>query len=186
MNQKKMRSIAVALIVGAAAGCSSTPISAPASAPSGGGAVAFAFSPGAGDQTAEALVLEMISSAKHSIHLAAYSFTSKPIAEALRDASRRGVTVMVVLDKSNKTAKYSGATFLKNAGIPVRIDSKYAIMHDKFMVIDGATVETGSFNYTSAAAEKNAENAIVIRGSAGVAEGYDAEWKRLWDESEEF
>ena len=37
---------------------------------------------------------------------------------------------------------------MRDAGIPIRINSYYAIMHDKYMVIDGKTVETGSFNYT--------------------------------------
>jgi phosphatidylserine/phosphatidylglycerophosphate/cardiolipin synthase-like enzyme len=57
-------------------------------------------------------------------------------------------------------------------------------MHNKFLVIDGQTVETGSFNYTKAAAGKNAENAIVIRGVPSVVQAYAAEWTRLWDESE--
>lgn len=49
-----------------------------------------------------------------------------------------------VLDKSQLSERYSGATFLANAGVPVRIDSRCAIMHNKFLVIDGQTVETGA------------------------------------------
>jgi phosphatidylserine/phosphatidylglycerophosphate/cardiolipin synthase-like enzyme len=138
------------------------------------------FSPGG----AEALVLREIAAARQSIDMAAYSFTSPTIAKALVDAQKRGVQVRAVLDKSQLSERYSGATFLANAGVPVRIDSRYAIMHNKFLVIDGQTVETGSFNYTKAAAEKNAENAIVIRGEPSVAKSYATEWKRLWDESE--
>lgn len=41
--------------------------------------------------------------------------------------------------------------YLARQGVPVRIDSRYAIMHNKFMVIDGVTVQTGSFNYTRSA-----------------------------------
>ncbi len=41
----------------------------------------------------------------------AYSFTSAPIAKALLDAHKRGVSVQVILDKSQKTQKYSSATF---------------------------------------------------------------------------
>lgn len=148
------------------------------------GDVAVAFSPGEGTQTAEQLVLTAIGSAKKSIHLAAYSFTSKSIAAALVDASRRGVAVRALLDESNRTGKYSGATFLINAGIPVRISTRYAIMHHKFMVIDGSTVQTGSFNYTNAAAKSNAENVILMRGVAGVARDYEVEWNRLWEEAE--
>ena len=57
--------------------------------------------------------------------------TYKEIAKALVDASKRGVKVMAVLDKSNETGKYSAATFLVNANIPTLIDDKHAIAHNK-------------------------------------------------------
>lgn len=146
--------------------------------------VVVGFSPGIPPQrTAEAVVLDAIASAKHSIHLVGYSFTSKPIAGALVKAKRAGVDVEAVLDRSNLRGKYSGAQFLANEGIPVRIDARYAIMHNKFLVIDGTAVETGSFNYTKAAAEKNAENALWLTGVPELARQYEAEWQRLWAES---
>jgi phosphatidylserine/phosphatidylglycerophosphate/cardiolipin synthase-like enzyme len=54
--------------------------------------------------------------------------------------------VLAVLDTSNQTEKYSAATFLVNAGIQTLIDDQHAIAHNKVMVIDSATVITGSFN----------------------------------------
>ena len=69
----------------------------------------------------------------------------------------------VILDKSQWTQKYSEADFLVNSGIPTRIDTVHAIAHNKVMVIDGETVITGSFNFTKAAEENNAENLLVIR-----------------------
>lgn len=83
-------------------------------------------------------------------------------AEALLKANKRGIDVTVVLDKSQKTEKYSSADFLHSVGIPVWIDAKHAIAHNKIMVIDGATVITGSFNFTKSAQERNAENVVVI------------------------
>lgn len=130
--------------------------------------------------------MQTINAARQSIIVAAYSFTSKPIAKALVDAHKRGVRVQVVLDKSQRTERYSSATFLSNMGIPVRIDSRYAIMHNKFMVIDGKTVETGSFNYTSSAARRNAENVIVLRDNPRAAQVYAQQWQRLWDESQPY
>jgi phosphatidylserine/phosphatidylglycerophosphate/cardiolipin synthase-like enzyme len=144
-----------------------------------GSAVANGFSPG----NAEPLVIQAIDQAQHSIDMAAYSFTSRPIAAALIGAKARGVAIRVVVDKSQGHERYSKATFLMNAGIPVRIDDRYAIMHNKFMVIDGSTVETGSFNFTAAAAVRNAENVLVLRGMPQLAASYAAEWRRLWDES---
>lgn len=141
-----------------------------------------AFSP-YGD--AEEAVIKSIKEAKKTIRLAAYSFTSKNIARALIEAHKNGVDIMVVLDKSNATEKYSAATFLDNFKIPTRINYQYPIMHNKFIIIDGSTVETGSFNY-SKNATKNAENILIIKDSPITAQKYLAEWQRLWSESEDY
>jgi phosphatidylserine/phosphatidylglycerophosphate/cardiolipin synthase-like enzyme len=63
------------------------------------------------------------------------------------------------------------------------VDYRYAIMRDKFIVVDGETVELGSFNFTQAAEKSNAENLQVLRDPA-VAQRYGKEWDRLWAESE--
>src|ERR1039458_777445 len=106
--------------------------------------IQVAFSP---DRGATELVVRTIESAKKTVRVAAYSFTSKPIAQALLADAKRGVDVKVVVDKSQSAARYTAATILTNQGIPVRVDYRYAIMHDKFIVVDGETVEEGSFNY---------------------------------------
>jgi phosphatidylserine/phosphatidylglycerophosphate/cardiolipin synthase-like enzyme len=82
------------------------------------------FSPKGG--CTEAVVKEL-SAAKTSVLVQAYSFTSAPVAKALLAAHKRGVKVEVVLDKSQRTEKYSEADFLVNVGIPVRIDDRHAI-----------------------------------------------------------
>ena len=144
--------------------------------------IEVAFSPHMG---ATELVVKAISEAKKSIRVAAYSFTSKPIAQALLDAHKRGIDVKAVVDRSQARAKYTSANFLANVGIPTRIDYEYAIMHNKFMVIDDINIELGSFNYTTAAEHKNAENVMVIRNDPAVANQYNGEWEKLWNESEE-
>ena len=117
-----------------------------------------------------------LEAAKSAVLVQAYSFTSAPIAKALVDAHKRGVDVQVILDKSQRTAKYSSATFLRNMGIPTFIDDKHAIAHNKVMVIDGHIVITGSFNFTKAAEESNAENLLVI-DDADLAQKYAANWR---------
>lgn len=118
------------------------------------------FSPRGGAQDA---LVATIGQAKDSIFVQAYSFTSAPIAKALVDAAKRGVKIEAILDKSQRSERYTGATFLRNEGIPVYIDDKHAIAHNKVMIIDGSIVVTGSFNFTKAAEEKNAENLLIIR-----------------------
>ena len=91
---------------------------------------------------------------------------------------------MGLINRSQRKETYTGTTYLANEGIPVRIDSNYAIMHNKFIVVDDVSVETGSFNYTRAAAEKNAENVVYLKDVPVIADKYKTEWQRLWDESE--
>lgn len=130
------------------------------------------FSPHGGCTEA---VVDALGRAKSTILVQAYSFTSAPIAKALVDAHRRGVKVEVVLDKSQRTERYSSATFLFNNGIPTFIDAGHAIAHNKVMVIDGQTVITGSFNFTKAAEENNAENLLVI-AEVEMAAKYAQNW----------
>lgn len=139
-----------------------------------------AFSPG----QAMPLMLDTIGAAKTSIAVAVYSFTSKPIAEALLQAHRRGVKVALVVDAGDAGKTYSAARFLGNQGVPVRTNGRYAIHHHKFLVVDGTTVQTGSFNYTASAAARNAENVLVISNAPGLAATYTTEWKRLWEEGD--
>src|SRR4029453_2611900 len=113
-----------------------------------------------------------LASAQKHVLVQAYAFTSAPIAKALLDAHKRGVDVQVLLDKSNVTAQYSSTTFLTNAAIPVSIDSQHAIAHNKIMIIDDATVITGSFNFTKAAEHANAENLLLLKDSPGLAQRY--------------
>ena len=104
----------------------------------------------------------------------AYSFTSAPIAKVLLDAHKRGVHITAVLDKSNQTDKYSAATFLANVGVPVLIDAAHSIAHNKVIVIDDSTVLTGSFNFSKAAEEKNAENLLVLKQAPDLVNAYVA------------
>ena len=121
------------------------------------------FTPG---ENCTRLITEAINQAKQSVYVQAYSFTSAPIAKALVDAKKRGVDVLVVLDKSQiKNNHYSAAKFLENQSIPLWIDSKPTIAHNKVIIIDSKTVITGSFNFTKAAQEKNAENVLLINSS---------------------
>lgn len=133
------------------------------------------FTPG-GNCTQE--IVNAINHAERTILVQAYSFTSAPIAKALVNAKERGVNVKVILDKSQfKSEKYSSSKFLANQNIPVWIDNRVAIAHNKVMVIDDREVLTGSFNFTKAAQYKNAENLLIIQ-SPELAKLYSQNWQR--------
>jgi phosphatidylserine/phosphatidylglycerophosphate/cardiolipin synthase-like enzyme len=140
------------------------------------------FSPKGG--CTEVVVAEL-EGARSRVLVQAYSFTSAPIAKALVEAHRRGVDVRVILDDSQRREKYTEADFVAHAGIPTFIDAKHAIAHNKVIVIDGETVVTGSFNFTKAAEEKNAENLLVICDKA-LAKKYEDNWQRHRAHSEPY
>lgn len=116
----------------------------------------------------------------------AYCFTSAPIARALVDAHKRGVKVTVVLDRSQRGERYTSATFVANAGIPTYIDAKHASAHNKIMIVDRTTLVTGSFNFTRAAEEKNAENLLVMRGDDVLVKKYLANFEEHLGHSERY
>ena len=132
---------------------------------------------------ATSAIRQALNNAKSTVLVQAYSFTSAPIAEALVKAQKRGVKVQVILDRSQKTYKYSSADFLVNSGILTSIDAAHVIAHNKIMVIDNEVAITGSFNFTKAAEEKNAENLLVIHNRE-LAARYTDNWHRHEGHSE--
>ena len=127
-------------------------------------------------------MLDVIASARHTIRLGGYLFTSRPIVHALIGARRRGVDVRIVLDdRGNRdAASRSAIRRVVGAGIPTRVISAYPIHHDKYIIVDGRSVETGSFNYTHAAAHANSENVLVVWNNPQVAAQYLAHWESRW------
>jgi phosphatidylserine/phosphatidylglycerophosphate/cardiolipin synthase-like enzyme len=85
------------------------------------------------------------------------------------------VHVHVILDASQRTEKYSEADFLQNSEIPTLIDAQHAIAQNKIIIIDDYLTLTGSFNFTKAAEEKNAENLLVI-SDPSLAKRYLDNW----------
>jgi len=130
------------------------------------------FSPNGG--CTKAIVYEIMK-AKTVILVQAYSFTSKEIANALAQAKNTGIDVEIILDKSNESLKYSAADFAAHMGIPTYIDPAHNIAHNKVMIIDNETVITGSFNFSKAAEEHNAENLLIFK-SREIAKKYINNW----------
>lgn len=128
-------------------------------------------------------IIRRLDTAKTEVLVQAFSFTSAPIKNALLAAKRRGVKVAVILDKGEQVRQgFRTARFLASHAIPVYIDDKHGSAHNKVMVIDAAVVITGSFNYTYAADDRNAENLLIIR-SEGLARAYINNWSRHKDHS---
>jgi phosphatidylserine/phosphatidylglycerophosphate/cardiolipin synthase-like enzyme len=149
----------------------------------GAGDIACYFSPRGGCTDA---VVNEIRQTRQQILVQAYSFTSQPIAAALVEAHNRGVQVVIVLDKSQKSEQYSSADFVAHAGIPTLIDSAHQIAHNKIMLIDGQTIITGSFNFTSNAEQNNAENLLIIRGRPDLYQAYENNFRQHYGHSQQY
>ncbi|WP_175651975.1 phospholipase D family nuclease [Pseudomonas sp. Marseille-P9899] len=147
--------------------------------------VEVGFSP---EGSARKLVLETIGSAKHSIQMLAYAFQATDITQALVDAKNRGVVVRIVVDKKRNLGKTSkvAMNFVTSNGIELRTNDQFHLHHDKTIIVDGHTVETGSFNYAASAEVSNSENVVVIRGMPEVARKYSAHWQSRWDLGERY
>jgi phosphatidylserine/phosphatidylglycerophosphate/cardiolipin synthase-like enzyme len=128
------------------------------------------FSPHGGCTQA---IVEEVGKAQKTVLVQAYSFTSGPIANALVAAKKRGVDVEAILDKTDHGP---AVETIVDAGIPTYMDTKHAIAHNKVIVIDGQTVLTGSFNFTAAAENRNAENVLVVHDPP-IAAKYAANWQ---------
>ena len=131
--------------------------------------VAVHFSPKGG--CTEAIVRE-VQRARRSVQVLAYTFASRPIAQALVDAKLLGVNVELVFDPATEDDPNSDLAFFIEQGLTPLIDENHALAHSKVIVVDDRTVVTGSFNFTHQAEMENAENVVVIQGHGEVAAAY--------------
>lgn len=158
-------------------------ISAPAAPLPATGTIEPIFTPG-GD--AEGVILRALAEAKQSVLVQAYLLTSRSVAYGLIEAKRRGVNVQVLADRDMvEKGKHSLIPQLVANRIPVWLEVRYAIAHNKIIIIDAenaagasAAVITGSFNFTHSAQTRNAENLLVLRGNAALVRAYQDNWQR--------
>lgn len=134
----------------------------------GGQVATVCFTPG---NDCAGLIVREMDAAKTYIAVQAYSFTNARIARAMVTAKRRGVDVVLLIDRGQVKQYGASTTYVSRGGVRVFLDADHTSAHNKVIIIDGQRVITGSFNFTEAAQEQNAENLVVIEG-ADVASQY--------------
>ncbi len=144
------------------------------------GEIEVAFAPR--DDT-ERVLIELIRSARKSLKVQAYVFTSRNIADAMVVAHRRGVKVEVLADaKMNRREKGNAIPRLLDAGVPVAFETQYNAAHNKVLIVDAegprCAVLTGSYNFTWSAENRNAENLLIVRDHCALARAYRDNWLR--------
>lgn len=120
----------------------------------------------------------LVKNAKETVDMAAFDLNLPLLVESLGEAKSR-TKVRVLVDARQAKGKYSGVKKLRDLGIEVRIGHQKGLMHDKFIIVDGKTLETGSFNYTRHAANANRENMIILTDEA-VLKRYSEEFEHIW------
>lgn len=135
-----------------------------------------------------AIIVAAVDGAAQSLDLKMYNFTDPVLADAFLRAFGRGVAVRIYLDRANASQRTSQARRLVASGLTVddhvRISNCSSIAHDKLLIVDGATVYGGSFNYTTNAEKNNREN-ISKTDSAAVAAQYAENFEQDWGEVNE-
>lgn len=141
------------------------------------------FTPG-GD--AEGAIMRALGEARRSVRVQAFLLTSRSVAYGLIEAKRRGVDVQVLADRDMvvKGERSLIPQIVANR-IPVWLEVRYAIAHNKIIIVDGeepesasAALITGSFNFTHSAQVRNAENLLILRGNPALLRSYLDNWQR--------
>jgi phosphatidylserine/phosphatidylglycerophosphate/cardiolipin synthase-like enzyme len=130
-------------------------------------------------------LVTFIDTAQRSVDVAIYDFDLQNVAQAMARANARGAKVRMVTDSDtleNSNAAVKGAfKTVTQAGIPIVDDKRRAIMHHKFVVVDGQVVLTGSWNFTTGDTYRLNNNAVIIHSPA-VAQNFSAEFERMFVE----
>jgi phosphatidylserine/phosphatidylglycerophosphate/cardiolipin synthase-like enzyme len=120
-----------------------------------------------------------LAGAKRTADVCVFTITDDRLAEALVESHCRGVALRVITDNLKADDVGSDVDRIAQAGIPVRVDTSRCHMHHKFAILDGATLLTGSYNWTRSAAAENQEN-LVVSDDVRLVAPFVAAFERLW------
>jgi phosphatidylserine/phosphatidylglycerophosphate/cardiolipin synthase-like enzyme len=134
------------------------------------------------DDCSDKLIKKIDYSSK-TLYIAIYSFTHDGISDAVLRAKKRGVDVRVIFDYDQSKNQSSDDEKLIEAGVVVARKNGSGYMHNKFTIIDGNLVATGSFNYSQNADTKNDENLIFI-ASEEVAQQFKTDFDKIFVSAE--
>ncbi|XP_065363674.1 mitochondrial cardiolipin hydrolase [Calliphora vicina] len=146
-------------------------------------------------------LIEFIDSAKYSIDLAMYTFTSYELSQAFIRALNRGVLIRIISDHEMAYSSGSQIIPLTKTGVPIRCNTNTMFMHHKFCILDSpqrvaaihkkqnksevdkgqvrSILMTGSLNWTMQGFGGNWEN-ILISSNMEYIRKYSEEFERMW------
>ena len=140
-------------------------------------------------------LVALIDNAQTSLDIAAYGFDGQDdIINALRRAKKRGIRIRGVVDDYGATLYKRTNSLVKEFGFKTDVNvpmaqrkfekeftrSKNALMHNKFVIVDGKYLWTGSTNLTNYCMTLNSNNSVVIM-SENLAKIYQSEFNQMFE-----
>ncbi|MCP4643035.1 MAG: DUF1669 domain-containing protein [bacterium] len=122
-------------------------------------------------------LIAFLEGAEKSIYCAFYELQLPAVADILVAKHEAGLKVGIVTDSEYQIRDAIQACI--RAGIPVVFDDRSPFMHNKFCVVDGARVWTGSTNITENGMYRNNNNVVLVESSA-LAQDYLAEFQEMY------
>ena len=134
------------------------------------------------DEPCDIKLLKFIQSAKVTLDIAIFDINLDQLVHAVLIQSKK-IPVRILVDRREAKGPHSKVSLLLNAGLSVKIGHQRGIMHNKFAIVDGKTIETGSFNYTNGAAFKNNENQVYLN-TPEIVERYRKRFEKIWAQAD--
>jgi len=124
-------------------------------------------------------VTEAIRETKERLTIALYGFDNTQLGDELLKLAKKNVTVRLKVDTARSASKKIVALIeqLKAGGVQVQSVAPNGRNHNKFAIIDGKRILTGSYNWTLKS-ENNWENLLIL-DCPDLAKSYEAEWERI-------
>jgi len=138
------------------------------------------FSPGPDCRIA---IEQAMETALDELLICVFTISDDRLSDAIQRAHRNGLTVRVLSDNDKMDDRGNDIERLAASGVDVRIDRSPEHMHHKFMVVDGQTILTGSYNWTRSAETRNEENLVVL-DDPFLAGRFAEEFERIWNISD--
>lgn len=125
--------------------------------------------------------------AENSVDAALYRLNHPRLARALEQALERGLRVRLVLDRGKYEETRATRELLAASRLPFRLTAGRggpgSKMHHKFVVLDGRSVLTGSYNWTLESEEQNYEALVILTVREAVAD-FEEEFEALWENAQ--
>lgn len=134
------------------------------------------FTPG---ESCRNKILNLLHQARSNVDICVFTIADDKITESIIKTHQRGVKLRIISDNDKSFDDGSDIEYLKQAGVPILMDSSPYHMHHKFAIFDNTYLLNGSFNWTRSATQYNYEN-LLITDNPALINAYNGEFNKLW------